>query len=255
MSLANHYSVYDPFARMYNEYYVDREGTMQLLELLLLPYLPGEAHILDLGCGTGQVAQNLLAKGYKVTGLDESDGMLHYARKNAPGAKFILDDARYFELPSTFHGVISTGSSLNHIMSLEELKGVFHNVYAAMLENGLFLFDLYLEQYFQSINDSMTGGNIKDEYAWGARTSYYPEEKISQNKITIFQLLEGNWQRLDITTLMKSYSRAEVQSALENVGFTEVSIYNAERLFETVGSPGEVYFVCRKPLSKSSVTG
>ncbi|ARV63084.1 hypothetical protein BZZ01_17370 [Nostocales cyanobacterium HT-58-2] len=249
MSLANSYSVYDPFARIYNEYYANREETMQLLEMLQLPHLTQEAHILDLGCGTGQVAQLLLKKGYKVTGLDESDGMLHYARKNAPGANFILGDIRYFELPSTFDGVISTGSSLNHILSLEELKGVFHNVYTAMLENGLFLFDLYLEEYFQSENDSMIAGDVKDEYVWGARASYHVEEKISQTKVTIFELLKENWQRLDITMLMKSYSREEVQSALENVGFTEVSIYNAERLFEKSGTAGEVYFVCRKPLS------
>ncbi|MFH7023867.1 MAG: class I SAM-dependent methyltransferase [Heteroscytonema crispum UTEX LB 1556] len=91
------------------------------------------------------MAQYLLEQGYKVTGLDMSKEMLHYARQNAPSARFIQDDARYFKLSPTFDAVISPSASLNHIMSLEELKSVFQNVYTSLIQNGVFLLGICLE--------------------------------------------------------------------------------------------------------------
>ncbi|ARV60163.1 hypothetical protein BZZ01_17375 [Nostocales cyanobacterium HT-58-2] len=247
------YSGHDPIARIFNEEWAEgiSDRVMQPLEKLLLRHLPEGAHILDLCCGTGHMAQKLLMKGYKVTGLDESEGMLRYAQENAPGAKFILGDARNFELPPTFGGIASNGS-LCYVMNLEELMGVFRSVYAALLENGLFVFNLPLEERYQYYWHGTTVGNIKDDYAWGIKRSYYSEEKIGQNNITIFQLIDGKWQRFDSTLLEKCFDKFQVQSALENVGFTEVNVYDAKRDFGINERAGDTYFVCRQRLSQQT---
>lgn len=252
MSLATVYNSYNPFARIYNEYWAAdiAKKTIPPLEKLLIPHLPERARIIDLCCGSGQVTQQLLKRGYQLTGIDGSEEMLDYARKNAPSGEFLLDDARFFKQPPTFHAVISTTGSLNYVMNLEELTSVFRNVYAALLENGLFVFNVYLEEEYQSDWNGSMSGDIKDDYAWAVRQIYYPENKIGELKITIFQLLEGNWQRTDTTILEKCYSSAEIQYALENVGFTEVSVYDAERELGVERSTGNTYFVCRKSLSK-----
>lgn len=248
MSSTTRYTDYDPFARIHNESWglEVSEFAIPHLEQLALPYLPEKAHILDLCCGTGQLAQYLLEKGYQVTGLDGSEAMLDYARENAPSSEFILNDARLFDLPPTFHGVISTTFALNHVISIEELTCVFKNVYAALLENGWFVFDLSLEDRYQGSWNRSASGDVRDEYVWAMRRSYNPEDKIGEIKITIFQLVKENWQRLDTTWLVKGYSKAEVQSALKYVGFKEVSVYNAERDLAKPGEAGTVYFVCRK---------
>lgn len=250
MSSTNTYSNYNPFARMYNEFWGPQSCNRKLpvLEKLLLHRLPKEASILDLCCGTGQLVQQLLLRGYQVSGLDTSEGMLDYARENAPEGKFIQDDARLFQLPPTYHAVVSTSVGLNHMMSLEELKSVFQNVYASLLENGVFLFDLNLEGKFQSYGTEsvLTEGDVKDEYAWACRESYMPEEKISPIAMTIFHLVEGSWQRSDITWLLKAYSKAEVQSALEAVGFTEVSVYDRDGYLAGDHSNSYVFFMGRK---------
>ena len=242
------YNAYNHFARIYNEYWAAdiSKKTLPPLENLLIPHLPERARILDLCCGSGQVTQQLLKKGYQVTGIDGSEEMLDYARKNAPSGEFFLDDARFFKLPPTFHGIISTTGSLNYVMNIEELINVFRNVYAAMVENGLFVFNVYLEEEYQSDWNGSISGDIKDDYAWAVRQIYCPEKKVGELKITIFQLVEGNWQRTDTTILEKCYSSTEIQSALENVGFTEVSVYDAERQLGVERSTGNTYFVCRK---------
>lgn len=152
MSSATLYTDYDPLAGLYNKVWGEElaEVALPAIEKLLLQHLPPAAHILDLCCGSGQLVQKLLSKGHKVTGLDSSEQMLLYARQNAPSAEFILDDARLFQLPSTFHGVVSTTYALQYVMTIEELTTIFCNVYKALLKDGLFLFDLSLEERFRS---------------------------------------------------------------------------------------------------------
>lgn len=115
MSSKTLYSDYDPGAWLYNKEAGSEliNATLPHLEELLLSHLPKEGHILDLSCGSGQLAQHLLRKRYKVTGIDGSKEMLRFARENAPGGEFIVTDAGYFEFLSIFDAVVSTNCVLN----------------------------------------------------------------------------------------------------------------------------------------------
>ncbi len=248
MSIANYYSEYNTFARIVNEYWGPQVSQLLFpdVEELLLKNIPEKAHILDLCCGAGHLAKKFLQKSYQVTGLDSSVELLRYAHENAPDGKFILDDARYFQLPSTFHGVVSTDYSLNHVTNLEDLICVFKNSYTALLPKGLFMFDLRLDEYYRgSWNNSMEG-DVKEDYAWALKRHYNSEEKIGTINITTFQLFNNNWQRLDNAWLVKGYLREEVIFALKKVGFTEVNYYNIKCDLIEPEQTGAVYFVCRK---------
>ncbi|MFC2071583.1 class I SAM-dependent DNA methyltransferase [Chloroflexota bacterium] len=251
----NTYSDYDRFARVYNKHWGNEftHMALQVLEKLVFPHLPAKAHILDLCCGTGQLAQALIARGHQVTGLDRSEEMLRFARENAPAGEFIVDDARSFKLPAVYHAVVSTFDSLNHIMNPEELTDVFGNVYAALRQGGLFLFDLNMEAGYRICwNDNF--GIVEDDHVCVVRTSYWPEERTAQYDATIFYL-EGGWQRSDVTLLQKCHSEAEVRSALEVTGFTQIQVYayNEQLALEVLtGEAERAFFVCRKPLGANS---
>ena len=102
--------------------------------------------VLDLCCGTGQLAVYFLENGYKVTGIDLSEHMLHFARENASQyiqsgqAKFIKDDASTFSLKERFGLVVSTYDALNHLNGEEMLRNCFQCVHAVC--EGYFIFDL-----------------------------------------------------------------------------------------------------------------
>ncbi len=80
------------------------QNTAQEIEFLLdlLALQPG-ASILDVGCGTGRHSIELARKGFQVTGLDLSSGMLAQAQAKAKAAELEVEliqaDATSFTLP------------------------------------------------------------------------------------------------------------------------------------------------------------
>ena len=251
MSSGPRYSDYDRFAWVYNRHWGDKfiPMVMPILETLVLQYLPDKARILDLCCGTGQLAQVLIARGYRVTGIDGSEEMLRFARENAPTGRFVMADARSFKLSTAQHAVLSTFDSLNHIMSLEDLISVFRQVYAVLREGGRFLFDLNMEQGYKVCWED-NYGIVEDDHACIVRMSYHPDERTARFDATIFRW-QDEWQRSDVTLRQKCYSETEVKSALATAGFVDIKACTYDELWNLAEITGEVeraFFVCRKPL-------
>ena len=281
----NRYTDYDPWAWLYNKSEADLASKRLLptLEKLLLQHLSSGAAIFDLCCGTGQVSKELVAKGYKIVGLDGSEKMLDYARQKLPDIEFVLGDARQFELSYKFDAVICTDTSLNHIMSLADMKSVFSNVYKVLKENGLFFFDLGLEKRYSNI--FVNDGEIQSNYAWSVGETYNQEEKLGTFTITMFkpsndksnnkfnpinvlikplkriiynkilrrtkpsallQFVEKNWQASEMTFSVKPYSIKEIQSVLQEVGFSSISIHNRNGELADKDEDKFAYFVARK---------
>lgn len=72
----------------------------------LLAPRPGE-RILDLGSGTGHLANRIAEEGAAVVGLDQSERMVAQAKKNYPGLHFVVGDARDFRFDEPFDAVFS----------------------------------------------------------------------------------------------------------------------------------------------------
>lgn len=280
MITRDRYTEYDTWAWLYNQTMGPQYCTNQLpaLELMLLSQLPQGAKLLDLCCGTGHLMQPLIERRYNVIGLDGSEAMLDYARQNAPQAKIILGDARTFKL-SSLDGVYSTSASLNHVLDLEELKAVFHNVYQALNQNGSFMFDLnHAEQMEKWWNNQLAEGEIESEFAWYITPNYNKNTRLGNFKITLFQnkdhTITTNWKRFykilnsplltklrlrvianfqrwkkwhtsEITYQVRGYLLSEVQTALAEVGFTNIEIKTIAGKSD-VDNNHSAYFVCRK---------
>lgn len=248
MILTTRYDDYNVLARIYNEDWSSGifQETLPVLEKLLLPHLTKGMHILDFCCGSGHLAQQLLKHGYKITGIDGSEQMLHYARENAPEAKLILGDARFFNLPTTFDLVVSTTGSLNYVMKLEELECVFKNVYNVLIDDGIFLCHFFSKEEYQSNWDGKVSGDVKDDYAWSTKNIYNSENEVGQIYLTVFSLVEQTWKRLDKVISERCYAKEEIISALETAGFSEISSYDAYCDLQISETPGSTYFICYK---------
>ncbi len=78
----------------------------------LLEWLQPQAgeHILDLGCGTGELTAKIAESGAEVTGLDASKAMIASAREHFPGLHFEVADATRFALPRPVDAIFSNAT-------------------------------------------------------------------------------------------------------------------------------------------------
>lgn len=74
----------------------------------LLP--PGDA-VLDLGCGMGEpIAAYLASRGFGITGVDASPGLIALAAARLPAHRWRVADMRALALPKRFAGIIAWDS-------------------------------------------------------------------------------------------------------------------------------------------------
>ncbi|MEM6451440.1 MAG: class I SAM-dependent methyltransferase [Cyanobacteria bacterium P01_D01_bin.105] len=188
--MTSRYSDYNNWAWLYNKTMGPdySKPQLDLLRSVFLPNIPHKGKILDLCCGTGQLIQPLIEKGYQVTGLDGSENMISYARQNAPEATYCLEDARTFAFEQTFDGVFSTSASLNHLMTLKDLTQVFERVYAALNSGGIFLFDLnHPKQLARWWRGQPTEGELHPQYAWMVTPHYDKALEAGNFQVSVFQ--------------------------------------------------------------------
>jgi SAM-dependent methyltransferase len=239
-------SGYDAFAWFFNKYWCREipEQMMLAVEQLLLPRVPQPARLLDLCCGTGQLAAALSQRGYDVTGIDNSSEMLRYARLNAPAARFIEADARRFNLPESFDAIVSTFDSLNHFLSIKELSMVFGQARQALAPAGFFLFDMNIERGFL---DHWTDyfAVVGEHEVCVLRGEYDARLKLGRYRITMFRQHGGDWQRADTVVSERCYEQRQIKRELKRAGFSEVLSFDAAADLGLTDHTGRIFFLAR----------
>ncbi len=70
--------------------------------------LPAGGTVLDIGCGSGvPVAERLIARGLKITGIDSSPSLIGLCRERFPAAEWQVADMRALDLDRRFDGLIA----------------------------------------------------------------------------------------------------------------------------------------------------
>jgi len=212
-------SPFDNFAWIYDRYFAlhYEQWQRKAIDRLLLSDVRPGAHILDLCCGTGNLARRLTNDGYRVTGIDASDAMLKIARSRVPGATFLQADAVDFTLEPAVDAAVCGFDSLNNIMTADQLLRVFENVHAALLPQSLFVFDVntsaaYGERWDQSYAE------VHDDHAFFVRGGFDREARIGRTCVTVFRL-EGAWQRSDTEIHQRPWEIPELEAMLRASGF------------------------------------
>lgn len=124
---------YNQCAEAYNETTLNIEFDSK--REMLLKYLQPNAHILDLGCGSGRDSKGFLQKGYKVTAVDGSKELCKIASKNI-GQDVICQLFNELDAVNKFDGVWACASLLH--LPTNELKQTLKRVEKALKKDGYF---------------------------------------------------------------------------------------------------------------------
>lgn len=241
-------SAYDAFAWFYDRYWATavKADFLQAIVRLLLPHVDAGAHLLDICCGTGQLAASLGERGFRVTGIDNSPEMLRRARRNAPAARFLRADARDFRLGGQADGAVALFDSFNHLLSAADLFGALSCAFAALAPGARFVFDLNTETGYQNhLRDHFT--MTRDDGVLALRGEYDSNEWLALYDGTIFRLRSGEWRRADFRILERCHDTEQVRGLVLAAGFSGVRIYDAARDLKLRDHTGRVFFVARKP--------
>ena len=122
--------------------------------------LPSGASILDAGSAGGRDSGFFRGRGYKVTGIDLSEGLLNEARMTHPCITFVQGDFR--ELPfegETFDAVWSHASLL-HFETIEDVEKSFTEFHRVLRPGGVL--SVFVKQppgkeKFSIVSDKLSG--------------------------------------------------------------------------------------------------
>jgi SAM-dependent methyltransferase len=104
----------------------------------------GEGLVVDLGCGTGILAEAVSNAGYDVLGIDLSPVMIDMARRRVPEGRFVCESLLTAELPPCI-AVAAVGECFNYRFdestSRDQLRALFGRISEALAPGGTLLFD------------------------------------------------------------------------------------------------------------------
>jgi SAM-dependent methyltransferase len=152
----------------------------------------GVSSVLDLCCGTGLLAGELITRGYRVVGVDASDAMLALARERL-GPEVAL---RRMTLPDlavdgVFDAVVCTFDGLNYL-NPRELRLTMAAVARHLRPGGWLVFDLHTDRMmsFTISNPTVVGESAGNHFLISSTVN--PEARICDTTIEVTRPRDGN---------------------------------------------------------------
>jgi len=138
--------------------------------LELLAPRQGE-RILDLGCGTGHLTSQIVARGAKVVGLDKSPAMIERARTLYPDLRFEAADATNFHFDEPFDAIFSNAA----IHWMKDQDGVADSIWRALKPGGRFVAEFGGKGNIQKVRSALREVLDEGGYTWDreATRRYY----------------------------------------------------------------------------------
>ncbi|PZM85582.1 hypothetical protein DLH72_01925 [Candidatus Gracilibacteria bacterium] len=215
-------------------------------------YLSETKNILELACGTGTVAKELIKSGFSYTGLDINQNMLAKAEKNlnslnkgnTDGFKLILGDMTNFDLKKEFDLILCNYNSICHLLSWEDWQKFFKNSYNHLKKGGLLVFDINTIFEFENITR-----DFAQFYNFGENTvclEMFKKGKVYEWLIKIFEKQDsGDYKLFEEVVREVSFPINAIKKELQKNNFEilEIIDYHYGQLTD---QSERVYFICKK---------
>ncbi len=227
---------YTSFAEVYDQFMdnVPYQEWADFLQEILQEEGVCDGLVLDLGCGTGSMTEELAHRGYDMIGVDNSEEMLEIAmekrQKSGADILYLLQDMQEFELYGTVRAVVSVCDSINYVTKADELEEVFRLVNNYLDPGGILLFDFNTEYKYREVLGDRTIAENREDSSFIWDNYYYEKEKMNEYELTLFIKEEDHLQmyhKYQETHFQKGYTLEEMKDLLKKSGLLFVAAYDA----------------------------
>lgn len=98
--------------------------------------------VLEIGSGTGNLAQRFLQNHVDYIGLDYSESMIEIAQERNKSGTFICGDMREFELEKPVDSILITGRSTSYLITNQDINNMLDSIYKNLNKSGILIFDI-----------------------------------------------------------------------------------------------------------------
>lgn len=159
---------YNKSAKHFSNYFAgigSRVGDIE--KALELSKTKNSSRVIEIGCGDGRDAVEIVKRVKWYEGVDPSEGLLKLAKKKLPGTNFVLADALSYSYPTNID-IVFAFASLLHVHKTD-LSKVFKKVYISLNQDGIFYISLKMRDKYEEVEK-------QDEY--GKRMFYFYNPEI-----------------------------------------------------------------------------
>lgn len=239
---------YEAFASVYDVLMQDvdyKKRTEYLLEIFDR-YDRKPTLLLDLACGTGSFAKEMLERGIDVIGVDASEEMLNIARENLPECLLLNQRAEELDLYGTVDGAICLMDSLNHITDYGDFCKAIERTALFLEKDRLFVFDVNTEYKHKNI----LGDNcfvIENDGVFCTWQNETDENFLTNIMLDFFVEGEsGEYQRFGEDFSERAYTKPQIETALNKAGLEIVAVLDDMSFKEQKETSERLYYVTRK---------
>jgi predicted TPR repeat methyltransferase len=183
---------------------------------------PGVRAVLDVCCGTGLMASQLVARGYRVVGVDASATMLARARRVlGPKAVLLQRSLPDLGVEGVFDAAISTFDGLNYLTPAE-LRTTLVAIARCLRSGGWFVFDVHTDTMmgFTAANPIVRGDSHGHQFAIASAVDL--RARTCATTIDVTRTNDGD--RFTERHTQYFFTDAQLRSALSDAGFASVAV-------------------------------
>lgn len=205
------------------------------------------AQIVELGCGTGSLAIELVSLGFEgVVATDRSRAMLDVASRKAKRAgvniEFAQMDFTDFHLDEPADVLLLLYDGLNYLLEPADILGLFRSARASLADDGIFIFDqstpsnsLRNEKFFEDRGE-------EGDFRYERSSRYDAESRLHTTTLDLFVAGE----RFREEHVQRAYDIDEIRGLLQEADLAVIAAYDGFSLDEAGEHSERVHWVVRK---------
>ena len=144
-----------------------------------------DPQIVEIGCGDGRDAQEIIARTQNYVGFDVSGSFIDIAKKKIPKGRFLVADAVDFEFPPNTDAIFAFASLLH--LDKDEVGQVFAHAHSALKSGGLFYVSVkYKPEYTAEVKTDQ----------FGERLFYFYNDELLINLAGEDYSVVKNWHKI-----------------------------------------------------------